>query len=198
MRMETDPVSETLCSFVFLEYQTMDKVQKSSNLVLYPIVRTHTHTDWQSNLVREVWRHPLRPSSDYKSLLTLVVPIIFRFSVTYWVFSMTIHRPTVKVIWWVEPVVHLKGRSNFYLVHGSSKVLQNVGNLLWDCTVSQDHTRSKLSPPPWKPRISQWSLTIKCTRGTLELPISLLHFNKWHFNTTNRKIRYKTPTVCQV
>jgi hypothetical protein len=28
---ETDPVSETLCSSVFLEYRTMDKVQKPSS-----------------------------------------------------------------------------------------------------------------------------------------------------------------------
>jgi hypothetical protein len=28
---ETDPVSETLCSLIFLEYWTMDKVQKLSN-----------------------------------------------------------------------------------------------------------------------------------------------------------------------
>jgi hypothetical protein len=28
LKTETDPVSETLCSSVFLEYQTMDKVQK--------------------------------------------------------------------------------------------------------------------------------------------------------------------------
>jgi hypothetical protein len=31
LRMETDPVSEMLCSLVFLEYGTMDKVQKPSN-----------------------------------------------------------------------------------------------------------------------------------------------------------------------
>jgi hypothetical protein len=31
LRTETDPVSETLCSFVFLEYRAMDKVQKPSN-----------------------------------------------------------------------------------------------------------------------------------------------------------------------
>jgi hypothetical protein len=31
MKTETDPVSETLCSSVFLEYRTMDKVQKRNN-----------------------------------------------------------------------------------------------------------------------------------------------------------------------
>jgi hypothetical protein len=31
LRMETDPVPETSCSLVLLVYQTMDKVQKSSN-----------------------------------------------------------------------------------------------------------------------------------------------------------------------
>jgi hypothetical protein len=31
LRMETGPVSEKLCSLVFLEYRTMDKVQKPGN-----------------------------------------------------------------------------------------------------------------------------------------------------------------------
>jgi hypothetical protein len=31
LRTETNPVSETLCSLVFLEYRTMDKIQKSIN-----------------------------------------------------------------------------------------------------------------------------------------------------------------------
>jgi hypothetical protein len=29
LRTETDPVSERLCYFVFLEYQTVDKVQET-------------------------------------------------------------------------------------------------------------------------------------------------------------------------
>jgi hypothetical protein len=31
LKKETDPVSETLCSLIFLEYWTMDKVQELSN-----------------------------------------------------------------------------------------------------------------------------------------------------------------------
>jgi hypothetical protein len=31
LQTETDPVSETLCSSVFLEYRTMDKVQKPNS-----------------------------------------------------------------------------------------------------------------------------------------------------------------------
>jgi hypothetical protein len=40
--METDPVSETLCSSVFLEYRTMDKVQKPNS------PEGHTSALWTS------------------------------------------------------------------------------------------------------------------------------------------------------
>jgi hypothetical protein len=40
LRMETDPVSETLCFLFFLEYWTMDKVQKSSNSECYTVIIT--------------------------------------------------------------------------------------------------------------------------------------------------------------
>jgi hypothetical protein len=35
LKTETDPVSETLCSSVFLEYRTMDKVQKPNSPECY-------------------------------------------------------------------------------------------------------------------------------------------------------------------
>jgi hypothetical protein len=35
MRKETNPASETLCFFWFLEYRTMDKVRKPSNFECY-------------------------------------------------------------------------------------------------------------------------------------------------------------------
>jgi hypothetical protein len=40
LKTETDPATELLYSFVFLEYRTMDEVLKPIDCVLYSIVRT--------------------------------------------------------------------------------------------------------------------------------------------------------------
>jgi hypothetical protein len=41
LKMETDPISETLCSLVFLEYRAMDTVQKPSNSGLVLVTCSH-------------------------------------------------------------------------------------------------------------------------------------------------------------